>query len=290
MKNYKQFIPLVPSIILLFLLSSHSYSQSIAEIENIAFSHEGTMMIITYDIVKAGTGETFNIGIIITSEAGYTIIPFSIYGDINKDVTSGINKKIIWDMEKDNIPLDEKISIDVFFQKKDPQFIQSDPERVVSVPEIHRNVDIGFGLGLDYGGIIGIKVEYSPVKHLGIFASGGLQLSGFGWQVGTIGYFVKKTNTKKVRPYGKFMYGTNASIYVQDMEELNKLYLGPSFGFGIEFRFGHARSHGLNADLNFPIRSQDYHDDWEALKNNPAIEILSEPLPFTFSVGYHFEF
>jgi len=75
-----------------------------------------------------------------------------------------------------------------------------------------------------------------------------------------------------------------------DMEEFNEIYLGPSLGFGLEFRFGPDRSNGLNVDLNFPIRSQNYKDDWEALKNNPAVEILSEPWAFTISIGYHFEF
>lgn len=290
MGGFKKFNPLLFIISLLVLYTLPSNSQSIAEIENITFHREGGMMIITYDIVKAETGETFNIGVKVTSESGNKIFPYSIYGDINKDVTGGLQKTIIWDMEKDSIPLDEKISIDVYFLSKDAPLIETTPDRVVKTIEFHRDVDLGFGFGLDYGGIFGIQIEYIPISHLGIFVTAGVQPSGFGWQVGATGYFIRKTNKKAFRPYAKFMYGTNASIYVKDFEELNKIYLGPSLGFGMEFRFGKHKSNGINGDLNFPFRSQEYKDDVEALKNNPAIEILSEPMPFTISVGYHFEF
>jgi len=69
MRDYKKIIPLLLSIILLILFNNHSYSQSIAKIENIAFNREGSMMIITYDIVKAQTGETFNIGVKLNNYA-----------------------------------------------------------------------------------------------------------------------------------------------------------------------------------------------------------------------------
>lgn len=291
MRDFKKFIPLLLSVILLILFNNHSYSQSIAKIENIAFNREGPTMIITYDIVKAQTGEKFNIGVIITSESGNNIIPFSIYGDINKDVSGGINKKIIWEIDKDGVPLDEKISIDIIFQTLTIQKEETTQQTITKAPEFRRNIDIGAGmLGLDYGGIIGLKFEYIPLNHLGVFTSVGIQLTGFAWQVGAIGYIIRKTNKKGFRPYGKFMFGTNAFIFVQDMTGLNGAYLGPTIGVGMEIRFGGAKRSGLNFDISIPFRSQKYEDDWEALKNNPTVEVLSEPLPFTFSIGYHVEF
>lgn len=292
MRGYPNLILLISGISLLLLITAQSNAQSIAQIENIDFYPEDTKLVITYDLIKAGTGEKFNVWVKIKTESGYEIKPVSIYGDVGKWVTGGTNKKIHWDLESDGVTLDEEISVEVFAQSEfeKPTQAEAEQEVLAQEAEYHRNVDIGAGFGLDYGGIIGVKIEYIPLSHLGIFASGGALLSGFGWQLGAIGYFIKKTNKRTFRPYVKFMFGTNASIYVMDMEELNKIYLGPSFGLGMEFRFGRAKKSGVNADLNFPIRSQEYKDDWEDLKNNPAVEILSEPLPFTFSVGYHFEF
>ena len=292
MRDYIRFILLITGIILLLLITTQSNAQSIAQIENIDFYPEGTKLVITYDLIKAGTGEKFNVWVKIKTESGYEIKPLSIYGDVGKWVTGGTNKKIYWDLESDHVTLDEEISVEVYAWSEFEKPTQAEAEKKVLAKEAeyHRNVDIGFGIGLDYGGIIGAKIEFIPLNHLGIFASAGIQLSGFGWQIGVIGYMIKKTNKRGFRPYLKFMFGTNASIYVMDMEELNKLYLGPSFGVGMEIRFGGAKRSGLNVDLNFPIRSQKYKDDWEAIKNNPALEVVSEPLPFTISVGYHIEF
>ena len=34
----------------------------------------------------------------------------------------------------------------------------------------------GIGIGLDYGGIFGAKVEFLPIEHIGIFAGAGFNL------------------------------------------------------------------------------------------------------------------
>src|SRR5690554_1095665 len=41
----------------------------------------------------------------------------------------------------------------------------------------------GLGIGLDYGGI-GAKVEYLPIKNVGVFGSLGYNLLNVGWNVG----------------------------------------------------------------------------------------------------------
>jgi hypothetical protein len=148
--------------------------------------------------------------------------------------------------------------------------------------------DIGFGFGLDYGGFIGAKISYVPIKHLAVFGSAGYHLVAFGWQVGVIGYILPKTTLKKFRPYGKFMYGTNRAIMVEGDSDLDKNYMGPTFGIGIEMRFGRKVNHGLNLDLNFPIASQQFKDDLQFLKDSPKYEV-TDPLPVAISIGYHFE-
>ncbi len=300
MKGYQKIIPLILCIFSLVLFTNTSNAQSIAQIENIDFYPEDSKLVITYDIIKASSTEKFKVWVKIKAESGYEFKPVSIYGDFGIGVSGGTNKRIYWDLQTDGITLDEEISVEVFAQSdlEKPtaaeakiQVAEAEREMIAKEAEYHRNVDIGAGmLGLDYGGIIGLKVEYIPLNYLGVFASVGLQLTGFAWQTGAIGYFVRKTNKKGFRPYGKFMFGTNAFIFVQDMTELNETYLGPSIGVGMEIRFGGARRSGMNFDLSVPFRSQEYKDDWDYVKNHPALEVVAEPWPFTISVGYHVEF
>lgn len=178
------------------------------------------------------------------------------------------------------------LSISLFAQSENSSFGHEGKAELI---EVKKMFDLGFGLGLDYGGIIGVKLNVVPIKHLGIFVSAGYHMVAFGWQAGVIGYVIKKTNLKKIRPYFKAMYGTNRVIIVDGASQYDKNYVGFTPGFGLEFRFGENRTHGLNFDLNYPIESSEFQDDYNALENNPGIE-MSAPSPIAFSIGYHFEF
>ena len=162
-------------------------------------------------------------------------------------------------------------------------------EKKPEVTEVKRIFDVGFGFGLDYGGFFGAKGTFVPVKYLGLFVSAGYHLIAFGWQLGVTGFILPKNNIKKVRPYGKVMFGSNRVIIVQGASSYNKNYIGFTPGAGVEFRFGSRTSHGLNVDLNFPVSSSEFRKDLDELKNNPAIDI-SNPAPIAISIGYHFEF
>lgn len=163
-------------------------------------------------------------------------------------------------------------------------------EKKQPLVEIKRTVDVGAGFGLDYGGLLGFQASYNPIKYLGITVSAGYHIVAFGWQVGLKGFILPKTNLKKVRPTVKIMYGSNRVIVVDGASQYNESYLGITTGAGVEFRFGAKKTHGLNIDLNFPINSTEFNDDYEALKNDPTIDITAPPAPVAFSLGYHFEF
>ena len=158
--------------------------------------------------------------------------------------------------------------------------------------------DLGFGFGIDYGGFLGAKFEVSPIDRLGIFASGGYYLIGFGWQVGALGYIIPKTTAKTFRLAGKFMYGTNSVIWVVNDQggpssvgdEYNKIYLGPTFGIVAQLRFGANKKNGFDIDLNYMIRDSGFYDDYNRMKNDPRLTDVTEPLPVSFSIGYHHEF
>ena len=159
----------------------------------------------------------------------------------------------------------------------------------ISNDEIRSKLDIGVGVGLYYGGFMGPVIQYAPLNHLGIFGSAGYFFAGLGWQVGVTGYIMPKIPKKPFRVFGTAMYGTNASIYVNGANYYNKTYLGPSFGAGIEMRFGKSKRNGINVQILIPIRDTQYDDDLNIVKNDPSISIESEPADFNISIGYHFE-
>jgi hypothetical protein len=149
--------------------------------------------------------------------------------------------------------------------------------------------DFGIGYGLDYGGAFGVQLEVVPLKHLAFFAACGYYIYQFGYQVGTKLLFVGKTSRKGIRPFLKGMYGTN-SVIITDLDEYNKVYAGFTVGFGCEFRFGRKKKNGFDLDLNLPIRTPDFWEDWQAVENDPRLEVIQGPIPVAFSAGFHHEF
>jgi hypothetical protein len=164
-------------------------------------------------------------------------------------------------------------------------------ERVTKPPaEVVHKLDLGFGLGIDYGGLLGIQFGFAPIQHLTVFATGGYYVLGFGWQIGLKGLFIPKTDKHVARPFLKAMYGTHSAILVDGTTEYDKIYTGFTIGAGLELRFGKKKQNGLDIDLNIPLRTIDYWDDFNTLKNDPDYEVTQEPFPVTFSVGFHHEF
>jgi hypothetical protein len=143
------------------------------------------------------------------------------------------------------------------------------------------SVNLGIGLGLDYGGIGG-KLTFRPTQYVGLFGALGYNLNGAGYNVGAI---VRILPEAKVCPYFSLMYGYNAVIVIDGMSSADKTYYGTSIGAGIELQKKNNKFWTFGFVI--PFRSQEYKDDLDALKNNPSVE-LTDPLPFQISVGYHF--
>jgi hypothetical protein len=114
MKMFRYIIIVLSGLMLSFLLNNNLQAQSKAKIENIDFSAAGSNLNITYDIVNAKAGESFEVWIKIYTESGKVIIPSAVTGDVGKGVSGGPNKRIVWDVESDNAVLDEEISVEVF--------------------------------------------------------------------------------------------------------------------------------------------------------------------------------
>ncbi len=89
-------------------------AQSKARVENVDFFLEGENLIITYDIVKAKSEETFDVSVDISTDKGTTLKAYTITGDVGAGVNGGNLKRISWDMKSDNIYIDDEIFVEVF--------------------------------------------------------------------------------------------------------------------------------------------------------------------------------
>jgi hypothetical protein len=153
------------------------------------------------------------------------------------------------------------------------------------VPQAESKMNIGLGIGLDYGGIGG-RITFLPLKKLAVFGGIGYALVDFGYNVGAQFRF---TPDKTVCPTFGLMYGYNGIIKVQNASEYDKVYYGTSLSGGIEIHFG-GRDNFMNVELVVPFRSKAFYDDWDRIKQQSNISIVSDPLPIAFSIGYHFAF
>ena len=155
--------------------------------------------------------------------------------------------------------------------------------------ELHY-IDLGIGFGLDYGGLIGVKIGYLPIPYLSVFVAGGYYLFGFGWNVGVTGHILPSSSRYHVRPNIKVMYGVNGGTMVAGTTEYYKMFTGVTPGVGLELMFGRHKKNGIDIDINFPIHGPDYYKQYDTMKNDPRISELKEPLPVAFSIGFHHEF
>jgi hypothetical protein len=158
------------------------------------------------------------------------------------------------------------------------QDIQQDSE----VQKPASSMSLGIGLGLDYGGI-GTKWAFSPSQNVSLFAGLGYNFKGLGYNFGLA---LKPKSEKRVVPYVTAMYGYNAVIVIQGLSDFRKAYYGPTFGFGLELN-SRRNENFWNIGLYIPVRSKEFKDTMDALKNNPMIEI-ADPWPIAFSFGYNF--
>lgn len=113
MKYFKAYIILIILTGCSFFIQNHLAAQSRAKVENVDFYLEGENLIITYDIDKAKTGETFNVKVNVSTAKGTKINAFALSGDVGPGVYGGKFKRITWDLAKDNVYIDDEIFVEV---------------------------------------------------------------------------------------------------------------------------------------------------------------------------------
>lgn len=151
-----------------------------------------------------------------------------------------------------------------------------------SQPE-RKGAYIGVGFGQDLGGLFGFGVTYWPTPWLSGFVGGGWAIADLSYQTGLEFRLPTKSRTSG---FLTAMYGYNGAIHVKGLEKLDGVYIGPTFGGGVMLQQRSSRNY-WRFSVNVPIRSQQFLDDWDAVKKMPNVEVQQDLLPVTFGIGFH---
>jgi len=159
-------------------------------------------------------------------------------------------------------------------------FSQSDEQEVVEKQKKADDPKIyfGVGMGLDYGGLIGIKVEYLPIKHLGIFGGVGINLMPMGWNAGLT---FKILPDKRVSPNLMAFYGYNGVVKIINASQYDMTSYGVSFGVNVDVKIRRSK---LSFGICLPIRSSKFQAHYSELLSNPNIENYAKII--TCGLGY----
>ncbi len=155
-------------------------------------------------------------------------------------------------------------------------------------PEIDaRGKYLGIGLGFDYGGGIGAKLELVPVKHLGLFGGLGYNFASIS---GNVGVAYKISPEKKTCPNILMMYGYNGSFKGDDSyaSQYDVTSYGVTLGVTIDFMTG-SKGDKMSLGIFVPIRSKEFTDKYNAAKDDLNLEMKGVLLPFGISFGYNFK-
>lgn len=116
--KYFKFIIIFCMAGFIFLPNTSVKAQNKGRVSNVDFFLEGENLIITYDIEKAKTGETFTVSVNISTVKGTKINAFTLNGDVGPGIYGGKYKRIIWDLAKDNVFLDDEIFVEVIAESE----------------------------------------------------------------------------------------------------------------------------------------------------------------------------
>jgi hypothetical protein len=162
----------------------------------------------------------------------------------------------------------------------------STAQKTVSDERVQDAVNLGIGLGQDYGGI-GANIMVYPQRNIGIFFGGGYAFAGFGWNAGLKGRLISD-EPHVATPFLLAMYGYNAAYAVSGNSSLNKIFYGPTFGVGLDLRSKKLSSRGFwSFAILVPIRSSEVDDYRRVLTDEYGVS-LSPLIPIGISVGYKF--
>jgi hypothetical protein len=114
-------------VIFLFLLHHKSNAQKIiptkAEISDVIYSNTDDKVYLKYDIIYAKKEDLFNVHIKAFNDFGDEIVISSVTGDLDS-VSPGVNKVVIWHMNKDLFQIDDNVYFEVSAELITPHILQ----------------------------------------------------------------------------------------------------------------------------------------------------------------------
>ena len=155
-------------------------------------------------------------------------------------------------------------------------------EEQVYYEQSYQKTYLGIGFGLDYGGLGG-KFEYLPIKNFGIFGGLGYNLLTIGWNAGAT---FKILPDNRISPNLMAFYGYNAVLKVEGASQHNKTSNGLTIGANLDIKSNNGNKWSIG--LFVPIRSSEFMDHYNSLKDDSDIEMKSGLMPILFSIGYNF--
>lgn len=152
-------------------------------------------------------------------------------------------------------------------------------------PQLH----LGFGLGIDYGGLPGASLMYSPIRQVGIYSGVGNAFVGVGYCAGlkVKGAF---ENNQGLVPFILGMYGTNAVVRINDVRPLSRIFSGFSLGGGFEIHPGTSRESHFSLTVILPYRKHAVKNYLDFLESNYGMIYTSKLKPVLLSIGYQYAF
>lgn len=156
--------------------------------------------------------------------------------------------------------------------------------------ENQSNIYLGFGLGLDYGGMPGANLMYTPMRKAAFYFGVGNAFKGVGINGGASYRFQSNKRDRRVVPFITGMYGYNAVIQVVNDHTLSKLFYGASFGAGIELHRNPGRLNHWAFSLLVPLRDPAVDEYIDHLEHFYGVQFTSKLMPVLFSVGYKYAF
>lgn len=145
-------------------------------------------------------------------------------------------------------------------------------------------VSIGMGMGLDYGGIGG-NIALFANNNIGVFGGLGYVLGMVGYNAGFKLKLVSGKHTSGFYPYILGMYGYNAAIKIKGVHGYDRLYNGPTLGFGFDIRNKATKMRYCTLALIVPFRDSEvdqYIHDMERMGATFSRKLR----PVLFSFGY----
>jgi len=105
-------IGLTIALFLLTAISGHAQKTK-AQIKNVDFELVNNKVIITYDIIKHQYSEMFKIWVKVYTAQENELKAKALTGSVGENVAGGNKKKIIWDVNKDGVHLNNDIYVEV---------------------------------------------------------------------------------------------------------------------------------------------------------------------------------